>query len=419
MKSTTIKLKPLLTCVLQEQVDLNRVNKAYLKTIDAVAGLGTDVPAVLIAIKMLRNRNEFLEYMVKFNDKKTGYSSFPEMINAEYDRFNLSDVQQIVAALRNINVRSNVIVTKNIFGKNLFSKFKMEWMKIPTITKKNYSIYKKQWLTLLPKAVLWWKNWLSSPITQKKVQSNWDTSYPKGLVSVKYIFPDYFKMLDSLKIKFYDETDLINWTESSNAYAFVKGPFNTYGDNTIYVNLKQNDPDPYGTLIHEIQHIIYGIMPLNPEEKIHDIFVTKNTKRATTKSIEASGRTRINPDAQTLKRAAIVIKSLGLDMDAGRLVGWKRYAQAQEKVDPAYVCRATEKMSNIMSIRSHFKLKPGQNITIAMLKPYIERKKTNIDISWIILCWATNGFPNLYKMINRINTLAVNNTGTNRGPNVA
>jgi hypothetical protein len=64
------------------------------------------------------------------------------MINAEYDRFNLSDVQQIVAALRNINVQSNVIVTKNIFGKNLFSKFKMEWMKIPTITKKNYSIYK-------------------------------------------------------------------------------------------------------------------------------------------------------------------------------------------------------------------------------------------------------------------------------------
>jgi hypothetical protein len=180
--------------------------------------------------------------------------------------------------------------------------------------------------------------------------------------------------------------------------------------------LHKSDPEPYDTLIHEIQHIIYGIMPLNPEEKIHDIFVTKNTKRATTKSIEASGRTRINPDAQTLKRAAIVIKSLGLDMDAYRLVGWKRQADAN---DPAYVCQTTEKMSNIMAMRSHFKLKPGQNITIAMLKPYIERKKANTDISWIILCWATNGFPDLNKMINRINTLAVNNTGTNRGPNVA
>ena len=72
-----------------------------------------------------------------------------------------------------------------------------------------------------------------------------------------------------------------------------------------------------------------------------------------------------------------------------------------------------------MAIRSWFKLKPGQNITIEMLKPYIEGKKKNTDISWIILCWAKNGFPNLNKMINRINTLAVNNTGTNRGPNVA
>jgi hypothetical protein len=268
----------------------------------------------------------------------------------------------------------------------------------------------------LPKAVLWWKNWLSSPITQKKVQSNWDTSY-KGLASVKYIFPDYFKMLDSLKIKFYDELDPINWNnDTDNAYAFVKG-FKLYSDNTIYINLTKSDPEPYDTLIHEIQHIIYDIMPLNPEEKIHDIFVTKNTKRATTKSIEASGRTRINPDAQTLKRAAIVIKSLGLDMGASRLVGWKR--QAEKQVSQAYICRATEKMSNIMSIRSHFKLKPGQNITIAMLKPYIERKKTHTDISWILLCWATNEFPDLNKMINRINTLAVNNTGTNRGPNVA
>ena len=71
MKSTTIKLKPLLTCVLQEQVDLNRVNQAYLKTIDAVAGLGTDVPAVLIAIKMLKSSAEFDKYKLKFKVSRT------------------------------------------------------------------------------------------------------------------------------------------------------------------------------------------------------------------------------------------------------------------------------------------------------------------------------------------------------------
>jgi hypothetical protein len=92
--------------------------------------------------------------------------------------------------------------------------FVLETLNLSKRGYRHYSAaYKKQWLTLLPKAVLWWKNWLSSPITQKKVQSNWDTWYrTKVLVSVKYIFPDYFKMLDSLKIKFYDELDPINWT---------------------------------------------------------------------------------------------------------------------------------------------------------------------------------------------------------------
>ena len=259
---------------------------------------------------------------------------------------------------------------------------------------------------------------MSSPITQKKVQSNWDTWYRSGSVSVKYIFPDYFKMLDSLKIKFYDELDPINWSNiTDNAYAFVKG-FKLYSDNTIYINLTQNDPDPYDTLIHEIQHIIYNIKPLNPEEKIRDIFVTKNTKRATPNSIESSLRPTNNDiNDQLLRQSSNVIKSMGLDMTATRLTLWKLSADNYKR--PAYVCQATEKMSNIMSIRSHFKLKPGQNITIEMLKPYIEGKKKNTDISWIILCWAKNGFPNLNKMINRINTLAVNNTGTNRGPNVA
>jgi len=416
MKSTTTNLKTLLTCVLQEQVDLNRVNQAYLKTIDAVAGLGTDVPAVLIAIKMVKSSAEFDKYKLKFKDNKTGYNSFQNMINGEYDTFNGADILSIIRVLQKINVFAVANMYTDNGGNDRFR---------PGTFKLNKAIYQptmpaanqKQWLTLLPKAVLWWKNWLSSPITKNKVQANWDAKYPKGLVSVKYIFPDYFKMLDSLKIKFYDQRNLDIWNDTSDtAYAFVNR-FNIHSDNTIYVNRTQNDPDPYGTLIHEIQHIIYGMQPLNPEEKIHDIFVTKNTKRATTNSIESSSR--INPDTQILKQSAAVIKSLGLDMTANRLANWKRHAEKEEKRNPGYVCRETEKMSNIMSIRSWFKLKPGQNITIAMLKPYIEHKKAHTDISWILLCWAKNGFPDLNKMINRINTLAANDTGPKRGPNVA
>ena len=414
-----MNLQTLLTHILQEQVDLNRVNQAYLKTINAVAGLGTDVPAVLIAIKMLKSSAEFDKYKLKFKDKKTGYDSFQNMINGEYDTFNASDILSIIRVLQKINVYTIANMYTNNAGQDRFRvgsfKFnKTTYQPLPIISTAD----QKKWLTLLPKAVLWWKNWLSSPITQKKVQSNWDTWYIPGSVSVKYIFPDYFKMLDSLKIKFYDELDPINWSNiTDTAYAFVNG-FRLYSDNTIYINLTQNDPEPFDTLIHEIQHIIYNIKPLNPEEKIRDIFVTKNTKRATPNSIESSLRPTNNDyNDQLLRQSSNVIKSMGLDMTATRLTLWKLSADNYKR--PAYVCQATEKMSNIMSIRSHFKLKPGQNITIEMLKPYIEGKKKNTDISWIILCWAKNGFPNLNKMINRINTLAVNNTGTNRGPNVA
>ena len=142
------------------------------------------------------------------------------------------------------------------------------------------------------------------------------------------------------------------------------------------------------------------VLPQQIEEKIHDIFVTKNTKRATPNSIESSLRTTNDINDQILKQSAAVIKSLGLDMTAARLGLWK--LRADDYSRPSYICQATEKMSNIMSVRSHFKLKPGQNITIAMLKPYIEHKKKNTDISWILLCWAKNGFPDLNKMINRI-----------------
>ena len=414
-----MNLQTLLTHILQEQVDLNRVNQAYLKTINAVAGLGTDVPAVLIAIKMLKSSAEFDKYKLKFKDKKTGYDSFQNMINGEYDTFNASDILSIIRVLQKINVYTIANMYTNNAGQDRFRvgsfKFnKTTYQPLPIISTAD----QKKWLTLLPKAVLWWKNWLSNPITQKKVQSNWDKWYLPGSVSVKYIFSDYFNMLDSLKIKFYDELDPINWSNiTDTAYAFVNG-FRLYSDNTIYINLTQNDPEPFDTLIHEIQHIIYNIKPLNPEEKIRDIFVTKNTKRATPNSIESSLRPTNNDyNDQLLRQSSNVIKSMGLDMTATRLTLWKLDADNYKR--PAYVCQATEKMSNIMSIRSHFKLKPGQNITIEMLKPYIEGKKKNTDISWIILCWAKNGFPNLNKMINRINTLAVNNTGTNRGPNVA
>lgn len=409
-------LKTLLNQALQEQVDKTRVNRAYAQTVDAVKGMGTDTAAVLNAIKMIRNRDEFLEYMLKFKDKKTGYDSLPDMINAEYDRFNLADVRKIVVAMHNIGVFAEMGIKKDIFGNDLFDKFTMEWLRIPTtLTKKDRYIRKKQWLDELPKAVAFWKSWLSDPITKQRVQQNWDAWLISGKNQIKIVWPIYFNMLNKVYIKFYDAT---TGAGATDAYAYVEGEWN--GNPAIYVNLEHNDPSKYDTLVHEIQHIIYNIKPLNPEKKITNAFVTKNTKRDTPSSIKSSIMSSASKKRDAdIARAKVVIASLGLNMPASDLVVWQQRGKRGRLGDLGYVCRATEKMSNIMAVRNYFKLKPGQNITIAMLKPYIERKKEHDDISWILMCWASNNFPDLNTMLNRINMLAKNNTPKGKKPNIA
>lgn len=388
-----IKLKTLLSQTLQEQDDKLRVDRAYDQTIDAVKGLGTNTNLVLNAIKMLNNRNEFIQYTSKFSDKKTGYSDFSKMINSEYDRLNRLDADKLVAALRQLGVTATY---NDIDSGKFYGGFVINWSKPASgFTKKDRYIRKKQWLSQLPRAVAFWKSWLSDPITKQRVQKNWDSWYSSGESKVNKIWPEYYNMLDTLHIVFYDNTTAV--FPHNFAYAYVSPP-----DPIIHVNLDQEDPAKYDTLVHEIQHIIYGIKPLNPERKIKNVFVTKDTKKDTEKSIKSSIDSRTgNKD---LDRATYVVSSLKLDMKPKALLVWKYEGLRMKN----YSCAATEKMSNIMAMRNHFNLKPGQNVTLAMLKPYIERKKRHTDISWLLRCWSLNNFPNINTMINRINMLAKN-----------
>jgi hypothetical protein len=89
---------------------------------------------------------------------------------------------------------------------------------------------------------------------------------------------------------------------------------------------------------------------------------------------------------------------------------------AQNSEDPGYVCRETEKMSNIMSIRKTLNIKPGGVITYDMLKPYITLQKRDGDMDWILMCWAKNYFPDINIMLNKINQLAANQSKINKTP---
>jgi hypothetical protein len=55
-------------------------------------------------------------------------------------------------------------------------------------------------------------------------------------------------------------------------------------------------------------------------------------------------------------------------------------------------------------------IKPGQNITPQMLKPYINGEKHHTDISWILMCWASKGFKDINLFLSDLNKLAYQET---------
>ena len=401
----------------------NVIRTAHDRIVNATAGIGTDPDAIVAAIGLLKTPTEFAQLLTLLRQsKKTGYSDFVTMINGEYDKFNYNDIVKLINKLKSIGVESTIAGGKNKLGQSLFlGKFRITYIpsdsefKIP-MTKIN-SACKTKWNNVLPKAVAFWRNWLKDPITREKVKNNWaDKKYAaaNNTLTVADAFDFYEDSLSNLKLIFYDNTMAIvrNQRTIPSAYAFVSSD-NPYG---IYVNCSLNDPDPYATLIHEIQHIIYNIKPLNPAKKIRDAFVTSKTVKQTTQQIQASlpaKNTKISSYVEIIKNTATK-----LGIDPKYLKYWKDTALDNKKSsgDPYYICRETEKMSNLMSIRKTLNIKPGGVITYNMLKPYITLQKTHIDMDWFLMCWAINNFTDINKMLSKINQLAANQSKTNKTP---
>ena len=210
MKFDNSNIRRIIKKVLNEDAESNnskkRVSNAYNQIVSAVKGLGTDPNKVLAAIKTLKGSQDFIKLRSLFSDKRTGYNSFEKMVNGEYDSHNFDDVMKLHYALNRIGVASNFGTSKNRFGMFLFNgDFEVtgtahyDLNANCKITKKCQVKFKKE----LPKAITFWKNWLKDPITQKKVQKNWDAWYLSGKAQISYIFPQYFKILNNLKFVFY------------------------------------------------------------------------------------------------------------------------------------------------------------------------------------------------------------------------
>ena len=77
-----------------------------------------------------KNQNkEDLKILFKlFQNKRTGYSSFVDMVNTEYEQENYQDVENIIGVLNKLGVKANLSSGKNWFGDKVFSQdFKLSF----------------------------------------------------------------------------------------------------------------------------------------------------------------------------------------------------------------------------------------------------------------------------------------------------
>ena len=326
----------------------DRVKTAYDSIVSAVSGLGTDKTKLLNAISTL-SANEFKLVLKSFSDKRTGYSNFQDMVNQEFDSYDLEDANKLKEILKNKRIQSEVRTAKNSFGETFFHDFTMY------------------------------------------VDERIDATLEYDILgdTVDSIFKRYIEIIDNVVLRYYNKND--------GALAFVQ----YHEEIIINLNCSYNDTEAYETLVHEIQHLLYFKKPLNPDIKVEKIF--KTPAKPGTKKQTGTNDTLFKQISQNL---GVSQQSLNYFYNLGKSKG-------------EYSCDHSEKMSNIMAIRSLFNLSPNDKITFEMIKPYMMGNKWHGDINFLLSCWASKGFPDINNTLNRINQLAFQQTSSSGDRNLA
>ena len=283
-------------------------------------------------------------------------------------------------------------------------------------SKKKVDITKGRILKIFPLVIKFWKDWLENPITKEKI--NKDNKFDDNQISDTYL--KYFDKLDNLKLVF---VGFCTGNPDGGFYAYV-----TKGDTqpNIYVSLwnnyTQSDEFIEETLVHEIQHLLYFTQPMSPELKIDNCFNIQNKKQVT----DLKGK--INNFLRGSRIYKIdyknIVSSFGIGLKEAEKVysffnSELNFLNTMGKID--YIVDKNEAYSRVMEMRKKFKINPGENITTTNFKPFINKLLASDDfkqfftklnqesagVYHFLLHWAYIGYPNLETLLNKLNTLAM------------
>ena len=418
-----IRLKQLLF----EQATKSVVQNIYNQIISAVKRMGTNETKLVSAINQLKSAKEYTILNTMFDDNKTGYDSFETMIDEEFEdkllgrisnkTSNYTHAMQIQKKLESIGLDVSFDSAKNRLGVQYFNgNFKVteseteptqpdkvtdtvpavtiNGVRVKSTTNENMPLQQLV-INSVKEARDYFIKWIESPITKQKFINNWKPSEPDIDTKVDSIFQEYKRIISTTSLIFYKKP-------GDSVHAYVRGGSGMYAYPPIYYNIAYtNTTNIVATLVHEMQHLIYHIKPLNPDKKVQDAFVDKSTTLTTPEQLISSTNnvaTKLNASAQ----AATI-----LNIQETEITKWSDALRKELALDPKYVSADTENMSRIMGIRSKFDIQPGQNITLEMLKPYITGELYDSDIYWLLCYWAYKGFRDINSVLNDLNQLAI------------
>jgi len=346
--------------LLNEQYDYPLVSGVYNSIRDAVEGLGTDTDGVFNALSKLKSASDFIYLKSFFEDGKTGYKSFDEMINGEYDSLNYSEVYRITRLLKRLGANVTYNHKKDLLGNLYFNKGFKSTVSMASET----SGCRTKVQSLMNQAKDWWLKWLSDPITKQKFKKNWNVGSNGILKGTKVddIFKNYIDIINKTTADYYSANNpvtLVNKFDTSKlpglsdtSMAFVNPE--KFGRDKMIINCSYiEEGDVLATIIHEIQHLLFDYFPLNPENKIQQIYSSKNTtlydpfKRFDqVAKMTMSGGTEDPEKLEGINMENLKIVSKKYNISEETLKNWYITAlvTTRKGFTANYVCNETEKM---------------------------------------------------------------------------
>jgi len=248
----------------------------------------------------------------------------------------------------------------------------------------------------LEKAKEFWTKWLMDPSTIKKISRNYKTSEED---IIKNYTPKWLDVIKPVKIVYKNM--------GANSIAGV----DTVLKNTaLYVNpqslvfkTKYRDKyqeDAIRTMVHELQHKMSILIPINPDEIVNLAFGESQDPR--------SGKYKQLGD-DVINRVGLELGIQDMKPFKWRVFYYWDIFHASKNTNK-YAKSPTEITSRIDALKYKYGIKPGESHKIKpeMFKSTFTRESVDADLDWILVVWAGCGFPPLQEFLNKLDELAIN-----------